>query len=223
MMKKSLIYNQSKIELLKISTIFDYLKYHNKMFRLYPNEEFREIEVNFPLQKRYALSNKGRLISFEQSFEDGRLLNGGKSNGYRTFRYNIENKKNKRVSKSFFIYRLVAELFLPKRSEEDLHVIHLDFSRDNDDVRNLRWATLEEKLAHRRTNPKVINLVAKGQETKRKSDGPKLTLTKVIHLKKLLNDPNRKTRAKMLAKQFGISEMQVSRIKSGENWGYVKV
>jgi DNA-binding Xre family transcriptional regulator len=28
---------------------------------------------------------------------------------------------------------------------------------------------------------------------------------------------------KMLAKQFGISEMQVSRIKRGENWGHIKV
>ena len=27
----------------------------------------------------------------------------------------------------------------------------------------------------------------------------------------------------MLAKQFGISEMQVSRIKSGENWSHIKV
>jgi hypothetical protein len=28
---------------------------------------------------------------------------------------------------------------------------------------------------------------------------------------------------KMLAKQFGISEMQLYRIKSGENWGHVKI
>jgi len=27
----------------------------------------------------------------------------------------------------------------------------------------------------------------------------------------------------MIAKQFGISTMQVWRIKSGENWGHVKV
>jgi DNA-binding Xre family transcriptional regulator len=44
-----------------------------------------------------------------------------------------------------------------------------------------------------------------------------------MHLKKLISDPNRKTRLKMLAKQFGISEMQVSRIKSGENWGHIKI
>jgi len=31
-----------------------------------------------------------------------------------------------------------------------------------------------------------------------------------------------KTRMKMIAKQFKISEMQLYRIKVGENWGWVK-
>lgn len=193
------------------------------MIRFYPNEEFREIEVDYPLQKRYALSNKGRLMSFKDSFNDGMIIKSGNSNGFRTFRYKMRDAKGKTTNKTFFIYRLVAELFIPKQSEDQLHVIHLDFSRDNDDARNLRWVTLKEKLEHRRKNPKVINLVAKMQQTKLKSDGPKLTITKVMHLKKILNDPNRKTRAKILAKQFGISEMQVSRIKSGENWGHIKI
>jgi DNA invertase Pin-like site-specific DNA recombinase len=56
-----------------------------------------------------------------------------------------------------------------------------------------------------------------------KSDGRKLTSTKVIHLKKLLSNPDQKNRIKMLAKQFGISEMQVYRIKRGENWSHIKV
>lgn len=193
------------------------------MIRFYPNEQFQEVEIDFPLQNRYAVSNKGRLISFTNSFDDGRLLTGGNSSGYKTLRYNIKSKKGKRVSKTLFVYRLIAQLFIPKRSEEDVHVIHLDYSRDNDDVRNLRWVTLKEKFEHRNKNPKVINSPAKVRKTKLTSDGAKLTLTKVIHLKKILKDPNRKTRAKILAKQFGISEMQVSRIKRGENWGHVNV
>lgn len=193
------------------------------MIRLYPNEEFREVEIAYPTQNRYAISNKARIMAFKDSFEDGKLLNGGNSSGYKTLRFNTKNNKGKTVSKTLFVYRLVAQLFIPKRSEEDLHVIHLDFSRDNDDVRNLRWATLKEKFEHRNKNPKVINIPAKVRETNLTSDGRKLTLTKVIHLKKILNNPNRKTRVKMLAKQFGVSEMQISRIKSGENWGYVKV
>jgi len=42
-------------------------------------------------------------------------------------------------------------------------------------------------------------------------------------LKKKLLDPGRKTRMKILAKQFGVTEMQLHRIKTGENWGEVKV
>jgi hypothetical protein len=193
------------------------------MIRLYPNEEFREIEIDYPLQNRYAVSNRGRLMSFTESLEYGKLLNGGMSSGYKTFRYNVKNKKGKIASKTLFVYRLVAELFLSKRSEEDLHVIHLDYSRDNDNISNLKWATRSEKLEHRKKNPNVINIGAKVREYKLKADGRKLTSTKVMHLKKILNDPDRKTRVKILAKQFGISEMQVGRIKSGENWGHIKV
>ena len=193
------------------------------MIRFYPNEEFREIEINYPLQKRYAVSNRGRLISFTESVETGTLLNGSKSSGFRTFSYKIRKKNGKVADKTLFIYRLVAQLFIPKQSEDQLYVIHLDYSLDNDEVKNLKWVTFEEKFEHRKKNPKVINSIIKVQQSRLKSDGRKLTLTKVIHLKKILNDPNRKTRAKMLAKQFGISEMQVSRIKSGENWGHVKV
>ena len=56
-----------------------------------------------------------------------------------------------------------------------------------------------------------------------KSDGRKLTVTKVMRIKKMLQNPNRKTRIKMIAKQFGVSEMQIFRIKSGENWGHIVV
>jgi DNA-binding Xre family transcriptional regulator len=58
---------------------------------------------------------------------------------------------------------------------------------------------------------------------KRVGYGLKLTSTQVIHIKKRLQDPKRKTRIKMLAKQFGVSEMQINRIRTGENWGHIKV
>jgi uncharacterized protein YjcR len=38
--------------------------------------------------------------------------------------------------------------------------------------------------------------------------------------RKLLNG---KTRLKMIAKQFGVSDMQIHRIKTGENWSHVKI
>lgn len=192
------------------------------MIRLYPNEEFREIEIAYPLQKRYAVSNRGRLISFKNTIQDGNLLKGGASSGFRTLRYK-EQKNGKVVDKAILIYRLVAELFIPRPSEQHVNVLHLDFSRDNDIVSNLKWATPQEVQEHRKINPNVQNIGAKVREYRLKADGQKLTTTKVMHLKKILNDPNRKTRMKILAKQFGVSEMQISRIKSGENWGHIKV
>lgn len=192
------------------------------MIRLYANEVFREIEIGVTLKYRYAVSNRGRLISFTENFNDGTLLKGAYCDGYKTFRFR-KTIDGKVIRKTFFVYKLVAELFIPKTSDDQQFVLHLDYVRDNDVIANLKWATLEEKKEHHRKSPHVINSMKKLLEHNLKSDGRKLTITKVMHLKILLKQPNNKTRIKMLAKQFGISEMQVHRIKTGENWGYIKV
>jgi hypothetical protein len=192
------------------------------MLRFYPNEVFREIETEIPLKFRYAVSNRGRLISFTNEFRDGNVLKGSISDGYKTFRYQ-RTVNGEPIRRTFFLYKLVAELFIPKTSEEQYHVLHLDYVRDNDSVSNLKWATYEEMMEHRKRSPHVIKAMQNLTEFNLKSDGRKLTSTKVIHLKKLLSNPDQKNRIKMLAKQFGISEMQVYRIKRGENWSHIKV
>lgn len=193
-----------------------------KPIRLLPNEEFREVKIEDKLKLRYAVSNKGRLISFENDIKFGRELKGGNCDGYKVLRYKLHRSgiiKNKQL----FVSKLVALNFVPKNSEEQTYVLHLDRKRDNDDYRNLKWATRNEMIEFANKSPKLIKARKKLIEHNLKSDGKKLTVTKVIHLKKLLEDPKRKTRLKMLAKQFGISEMQVSRIKRGENWSHVKL
>lgn len=192
------------------------------MIRFYSNEIFKEIAIDVPLKYRYAVSNRGRLISFTESFNDGNLLKGSVSDGFRAFRYE-RTENGKKIRKTFFIYKLVAELFIPKTSEEQQYVLHLDYVRDNDSVQNLRWATFEERQIHNKKSPRVINSKRKLIEHNLKADGRKLTTTKVMYLKKLLNKPKQNTRIKMLAKQFGISEMQIYRIKRGENWSHIKV
>ena len=72
-------------------------------------------------------------------------------------------------------------------------------------------------------SPKVIEAQRKFREFNIKRDGAKLTSTDVIRLKKRILDPNRKTRLRLIAKEFGISEMQLHRIKTGENWGHIIV
>jgi hypothetical protein len=193
---------------------------------IFANEEFKEIKLEGKLQLRYAISNFGRLLSFTETFEDGRILKGSMIEGYRIFRYKIR-VKNKIKHKHKFFYRLVAEYFIEKESEDQTCVLHLDHNLANDYFRNLRWANKQEMYQHHRTSPKVI--ASKKISTKRiveynrNREGTKLTSTKVMLIKKLLANPNRKTRLKIIAKQFGISEMQLYRIKTGENWRRVKI
>lgn len=190
--------------------------------RIYPNEEFREIIIEDKLNLRYAISNKGRLISFKEDIKFGRELKGGESDGYRLFKYKIVNN-GKVTHKHIFFSKLIAEYFIPKTSENQTFVLHLDRKRDNDDYRNLKWATREEMLEYWNKSPSVINARKKLIEHNLKSNGAKLTVTKVMHIKKLLAKPEQTTRLKMIAKQFGVSEMQIRRIKSGENWSQVKI
>lgn len=190
--------------------------------RVYPNEEFREIKIQDKLKLRYAISNKGRLMSFVDDIRFGRLLKGSTSDGYRLFKYKVY-VNGKVTNKHYFYSKLIAELFLPKTSEDQTYVLHLDRKRDNDDINNLKWATREEMIEYSRKSPFVIQARKNLLEHNIKANGRKLTVTKVMLIKKLLAKPNQRTRMKMIAKQFGVSEMQIYRIKSGENWGHIKV
>jgi len=203
------------------------MRTENKL-RFYPTEVFKEIslgeEDDSKLQLFYAISNYGRLVSYQTNIENGRFVNGSKQDGYRIWRYTVRDENNKLRYKYRFFYKLVAEYFLPKASEAQTYVLHLNYNRANDYVGNLKWATYREMIEHREKSPFVIKArkkqlpilwAAKG--------GKKLTETEVMLLKKKLLDPNRRTKLKILAKQFGVTEMQLYRIRSGENWGDVKV
>ena len=192
------------------------------MFRQFPGEEFKEIVIAEGLRMKYSISNRGRLVSYEDTFENSRLLKGSTADGYRIFRYK-KQIDGKIFNKHVFIGKLVAKYFLSPPKEEEVYVLHLDYVRDNDDFRNLKWATREEMLEHGRRSPHVIQAKKNLIEFNKNNDGRKLSVTKVIHIKKILANPNRKTRIKMIAKQFGVSEMQIARIRSGENWGHITI
>lgn len=193
------------------------------MMRFYRDEVFKEIPFEHKLVKRYALSNYGRLLSFNEEMKDGRIIKGGIIDGYRTLAISYRDHEGKKIKKTLLLYKWVAELFIPKTADDQLYVIHIDRKRDNDHITNLKWVNYEGKMAHYKSSPLVIAAKQKLLEHNIKADGPKLTETTVMRLKKILLDPNRKTRMKILAKQFGVSEMQLYRIKSGENWGHIKV
>jgi hypothetical protein len=189
-------------------------------------EVFKEIFLEDKLQLRYAISNYGRLVSFTEKIEDGRFVKGGMQCGYRIWRYKTRDSNNKVRHKHCFFYKLVAQYFIPKTSDDQAYVLHLNYNIRDDHVKNLQWATRPEMLAHGKKSPFVIEARKKQLaelRAKRQHQGNKLTSTQVMLLKKRLLDPNRKTRLKILAKQFGVTTMTLQRIKTGENWGHIKI
>ena len=192
------------------------------MFKVLVGEKFKELNLEEGLKNKYAISNYGRLVRYTEEIEDGAELKGSKVNGYKVFRYKTSiNGKIKNYSKMFS--RMVAENFLDEPNSDQIYLLHKDYVKDNCQATNLFWATKEEFRNHFMNSPLYDQGVKKSIETRKKMDGVKLTTTQVIRIKKLINDPNRKTRLKLIAKQFGISEMQLYRIKSGENWSHIKI
>ena len=198
------------------------------MLQFYQAESFKEISLTDKLQLRYAISNYGRFVSFSDKIEEGRLVKGSKQDGYRIWRYRVRGADNKLIYKHCFLYKLVAAYFIPKTSNKQVCVLHLDRNRANDHVNNLQWATKAEMLIHREKSPYVIaahkrQLAKLREKRKQQGIGNKLTSTRVMHIKMILSDPNRKTRIKTLARRFGVTPMTLYRIKRGENWGHIKV
>ena len=184
----------------------------NEMMKNYPNEEWRLITDYTDLKLRYhiEISSYGRL---RKKLGDNvyQILKVHLVEGYPAL--SLRNDKGKGATT--YAHRLMAMVFLEKPSKDHIYVIHLDYNKKNNRVENLRWATKKEKETHQFTNPN--RKPRKGIVTY-----SKLTEAKVRLIKKKINDPNRKTRLKIIAKQFGISEMQLYRIKRGENWGHIK-
>ena len=160
---------------------------------------------------RYEVSNFGRLRSFQNN-EKGEIIKGSVIQGYKSL--NIRLPKGKSFNR--YVHKLIAETFVEKPSIDHKFVIHLDFDKQSNHYENLKWVTKDEMVAHNKLNPAVINKPIPGR-----TKNYKLTETKVRMIKKMLQHDN--TRLKMIAKQFGITHTQLNRIRSGENWGYVKI
>ena len=177
------------------------------------DEEWKDLKLdNLAKRSRYKISNYGRIISYYYD-ENGVSLKLGGTGLYKSF--SIRDKYGNKIRR--YVHRLVAEHFLDKPGENQEWVIHLDNSKHNNYYKNLRWASKKEKQIHQeKMTPRSQYKVKKGFRAY-----SKLTESQVKLIKRKINDPNRKTRMKIIAKRYGISEMQLYRIKSGENWGSV--
>ncbi|HNP53162.1 MAG TPA: NUMOD4 motif-containing HNH endonuclease [Ferruginibacter sp.] len=116
------------------------------------------------------------------------------------------------------VHRLVALAFLPTPRPEETVLIHLDHNKLNNRLDNLRWVTNEAWIEHNRQSPTHVDFLDRHLEPGNMG-AIKLTVTKVMYLKKLLNEGKS---IKSLAKQFKISERQVSRIQNKISWAQVE-
>ncbi|MBI5370708.1 MAG: hypothetical protein HZA79_01650 [Sphingobacteriales bacterium] len=166
------------------------------------------------LRNRYAVSSKGRIASYKEDVTDGKLLSGSLTTGYRTL--NLHRPGNKGT---LYIHREIAKLMVNRKSASHKYVIHKNHNKLDNDTRNLKWATLEEMMKHQQESP-----AKKAYKIKQanKTTGLKLTASQVSRIKSVLGNKKRNITIRQLAGKYGVSEMTLYRIKSGENWGRVK-
>lgn len=134
-----------------------------------------------------------------------------------------KHKINKKRSVYFhvLVHKAVAELFLENNDPKKTFVIHKNFNKLDNHVDNLMWATKEEVIEHSFKSPKWIehNLKLERSTTPRRGFS-KLNYNDVVLIKIKLSKGEPMAR---LARRFGVSDMQIHRIKTGENWADVKV
>jgi hypothetical protein len=173
-----------------------------RRLRKLEDEEWKEISFT---DFRYEVSSYGRVRSFCQNTEIGKILNPSQIGGFK-----VVSLKYKGNSKHFLVHKLVAEFFVPKESEEQTVVIHLDWVKANNYFANLQWTTKADSYTR----------MHKRLQDDRKRKGKvvtysKLKIEEVSLVKSMLN---RGVKQKLIAKMFCVSEMQITRIKRGENW-----
>lgn len=186
------------------------------MIKKIPGETWNPLQFigHKVLRKKYAVSSKGRASSYTEDVnKDGKLLNGSLTSGYRTLNLHLEKGNG-----TIYLHREIAKLFCNKPSPKHKFVIHINHKKEDNHHKNLKWATLEEVSIHQQKSPQKIAYKKRQAD---KTEGLKLNIVKVKIIKEAINNPKRKLTYKLMAAKYGVSEMTLYRIKSGENWGKV--
>lgn len=181
------------------------------LLKLAAGEKVEVVKVKrTPKGHRYAVTNQGRVIRFKTNnpLEGEWMVQYRISANYPCVYIQWDGKRM-----NYMVHRLVAQYFLPKPKRDQIYVIHKDRKKENNHVSNLSWANKTEHLAHAMAGE------AWQLATKRVRNS-KLTEAKVKALRKKIDQG--KWSMKVLAKEFGITEMQLYRIKKRQNWNWVK-
>lgn len=171
-----------------------------------------QIEVWKPVvgyEELYEVSNMGNVRSVDKTTRDGRFWKGRQlrkhyaGSGYVQTVLSVDG-----VYRHEYIHRLVANAFIPNPDNKP-EVNHINGDKNNNSVENLEWVTKSENGLHSfRVLGRKPSYNNKGKASKRR---------------KLNNDQLEIVRTSSkscyaLAREFGVSDTVIQRIRRGESY-----
>lgn len=153
----------------------------------------------------YQVSNLGNVksLSYRNTNKPKLLKKIKLSIGYET----VSLAKDK-VSKVFYIHRLVANAFI--KNNNDLPTVnHIDGIKTNNIISNLEWMSFSDNNKHAHSTG--LNIVKKGEEH-HKSKLKKVDVMFIF---------NSKLSLRVLAKKYNVSKTSIQDIKNGKNWSHL--
>ena len=206
--------------LLNGSMINGYRIIRLKLYR--PREEKVQAKLDYLQQQVFKLARK--LKSQTQNGESKKVINDT-TLVLDTLKKNLSKKfqddlKERTINYHSLFHRLVVGYFLKAPTSKQTVVAHLDYDKLNNRANNLKWMTSEENYEHQKGSPHVIKEKQERRHRhKENSRATKLSVTKVMLMKKLINQGKP---MKQLVKQFKVTDTQIFRIKRGENWADIE-
>lgn len=184
------------------------------MMSVWPvNEEWRDVTG---FEGLYKVSSMGRVLSCERVVKDSRL--GKKKLKERFLKPTVDSfgytkvtlfRDSKRSVRK--VHRLVAGHFCYKPEGCDV-VNHIDNDTQNNQAGNLEWTTNQGNTDHMIAQGRKI--APKGQEC----SWTDLTESDVIAIKGLCREGVKQSH---IAKKYGVSQPQVSKIHTGKDWSHI--
>lgn len=177
------------------------------------NETWKKIKTIAPQTViQYMVSDQGRIKVVNKKSKDERLIKGTfTKGGYHQFSLKQEDA----TRETFYMHRIVATTFLPKKKQYEIFVCHMNGKKQDNNVKNLKWCTRREwSQLHKKLG------TYKNLDRKNGGYNAKLSIDAVKDIKKAL-DEGKKTKTS-LALKHGVSITQINRIDNGENWSHIK-
>lgn len=158
----------------------------------------------------YEVSNLGsvrsldRLVGKEKSPRKGRLLAAPIDRSGAGYRF-VNLSKNGKVRKTN-LHVLVLEAFIGPRPHPDWHAMHIDGSRDNARLDNLRWGSQSENARDK---------VAHGTDARGGKNKNAILNQELVDWIK-----ESKQSSIQLGHILGVSSSTIRAVRLGENWSY---